>query len=609
MKDLFLSEWRRFRRHTFITTLIHALSLLFLSRVTNVLQLGYEDQGMMLVVYMLLGLILAVLQIGSYRKPSQWVWLIHRPLAPTRIFTALALSALTMLAVAVIAPLLVFVLATDVFTTKVVDSRHYVALIHVLAFTMMAWFAGAHACVSRHKATVAVLVAPLLLALHLASVWTLLLPVFVCLAWLTWIAMHSFRADREAPIERPSVLLLTALPLQLGFFLLVFQLSKFALGAADMVRSSYPSKTVLTTDPDAEAQMRSMVQNAIIKGLEGSRDPRATSWRQQLPLLDAAEVMPDIDKFPVRHQISNLGARWYDEKRNIEWTFSHDRMMFLGRDPKTGADRGGWGAKGVHAKGVGAQQSFGQIPMLGMAPNTLYAIDDTTQRQHELVRLPAGEWFVGRPVRALDRLLLLTNKRVLAYRSDWRTSSPDSPPLLDWQLAPESHDGQPMTVSIVELLDGWLVSLFHYSGPELDGFESLGSPWQQVVYVGADGATEVVGERRDIHGVNVELGGAVAVPKASWWVSPLLYTLGRWPESVLDTGLTQPPRLAPLPVARGLYPVAAGLMLISLALGYWWLRGAPISARRRRGWLAGCALLSLPAFLSLMCLEPRAPRR
>ena len=605
MNDLFLSEWRRFRRHTLVVALVHVLLLLFLSRVTNPLQLGAEDQGMMLAVYMLLGLLLAVLQVGSYRKPSQWLWLIHRPLAPTRIFMALELSALAMLAVAVLLPLLAFVLATDLLTTKVVDGRHYVALVHVLAFALMAWLAGALACVGRRKAMVVVLIVPLVLALHMASVWALLLPVSVCLAWLTWIGMHSFRADREAPIARPAVLMLTALPLQIGFFVLVFQLGKLGLEAADQVRrNAAPAKTVLAGDVDADAQMRSMSQDLIIQGLEGSRDPRAAAWRRQLPLLDVAELTPDVERFPVRHQISNLGARWWDDKRSIEWTFSHDRMMFSGRDPKTGADRGWWGEKGV-----GVEQPFGQIPIFSLTPNALYAVDDTAQVQHELVRLPEGESFVGRPVQALDRLLLLTSKRVLAYRSDWRSASSYSPPVLDWQLTPAAQDDQLVNVSLVELMDGWLVSFFYYPSQEFDGFKHLGSTWQQVFLIDADGASRLVGERRDIRGVNIVLGTAGAVPRASWWVSPPLYALGRWPESVIDQGLTRPTRLALQPVARGLYSVAAVLMLISVALGYWWLRGARISARRRGAWLAGCALLGLPAFLSLLCLEPRAPQR
>ncbi len=603
MKDLFFSEWSRFRRHTFIVFVVHALALLFLSRVTNVLQMPYEDHGAMLLIYILLGITLAVLQVGSYRKPSQWLWLIHRPLAPARIFASLALSALAMLALAVLLPLLVFVLATDVITTQVVDSRHYVVLIHVLAFTMMAWLAGTLACVSRHKATIAVLIAPLLLALHLASVWSLLLPVFICLAWLSWIAMHSFRADKFAPIARTSVLLLTALPLQLAFFLLVFQLSKVGIEAVELVKSSYPAKTVLESDPNVAAMLRSFSQDTVIKGLKDSRDPRADSWRQQLPLLDVADVSPDIERFPVRNQIGNLSTFWWDEKRSIEWTFSHDRMMFHGRDPKTGEDRGWWGTTGA-----GEPQSFAQIPVLTMTSDTLYAIDDTTQRQYELLRLPSGEWFTGRPVRGLDRLLVLTNKRMLAYRADRRNASPFAAPLLDWQLALDSGRNGAPQVNVAELLDGWLVSFFYFPGQEMDGFEGLVLPWQQVVYVAADGASEVVGERRNIRGVNVTIGGGPAVPKASWWLSPLLYTLGRWPDSALDKGLVQPISLAPLPEIRVFYPVALALMLISLGLGYWWLRGAPINKTRRHLWLASCALLSLPAFLSMMCLEPRAAR-
>jgi hypothetical protein len=604
MKDLFFSEWHRFQRHALIVAVCHGLVLLFMSRITNVLQLPDDDQGMMLAIYMVLGLALAMVQVGSYRKPNQWLWLIHRPLPPTRIFAALSLSALTMLTLTVFVPLLLFVFATDVFTTHVVDTRHYVALFHVLAFSMMAWFAGTHAILSRNKVTVAVLVAPFLLAMHLASVWSLVLPVLICLAWLTWITMYSFRADRSAPIARSSVLLLTALPLQLGFFLLVFHLSKVAVSAVDlMANNNYPAETVLASDKNAGAWLRSFSQNGFIKGLEGSQDPKAAEWREQIPLLEVAELVPDLERFPLRNQISNLRARWWDAKSGIEWTFSHDRMMFHGRDPKTGADRGWWSATGA-----GDQDAFSQIPLSGMTSSELFAIDDATQRQHVLLHLPPGERFVGRPVRALDRTLVLTNQRVLAYREDRQAASRFPPLQLDWQLALAVGDGEVPTVGIVELLDGWLVSLFYFVPKELDGFESLAMPWQQVVYIDATGNPTVVGVSKNVRDVNVSIGRAPLVPKAAWWLSPILYTLARWPGSALDKGLTQPPQVAPLPVVSMFYPVAVVLMLLSCGLGYWWLRGSQINAARRRLWLASCMFLGLPAFFSLVCLEPRASR-
>lgn len=600
MNDLMRTEWRRFRRLAVVVALCHGAALLLMSRVVDVPQLGYEDQGAMLVVYMLIGLTLALLQVGSYRQTSRWLWLIHRPLPPARIFAALALSALATLSVAVGAPLLVFLAATHVITTQVVDTRHYVALFIALAFAMMAWLAGTHASTSRSRAAVTVLLAPLMLALHPASVWWLLLPVFICLAWLVFVARHSFRADRAAPIARHGVLLLTALPLQLGFFLLLFQLSKQGLALAELLGRSSPGRTVLATDTDVDvdALLRNIGQSFFRQGLDASRDPRAAAWREQLPLLQMAGIEPDLERFPVRHQLGNVAPPRWDDKRNIKWTFSHDHMQFLGRDAGSGGMRGWWGAGGL-----GSPERFSQVPAFGMTPSILFAVDDDAQRQHALVQLPQGEWFTGRPVRALDRLLVLTNRRLLAYRLDRDAPSELAPPTFDWELPLAANEPTPHA-SVVELLDGWLVSLFYSDAREFDGFDALTDPWQQVVFVTADGQSTVVSERRGIHDFHVSGTGSVMVPVASWWLSPPLYVLAHAPD-LLDTGLTQAPRFDPLPRVPLFYPLALGLMLLSLAGGYWWLRGTRASTSRRRLWLVSCGFLGVPALLSLICLEPR----
>jgi hypothetical protein len=602
MKDLIRSEWRRFRGIALIVALCHGVGLLLMSRVVEIAELGYDDQGMLLAVYMLLGLTLAVVQVGSYHRTSRWLWLIHRPLPPVRIFAALATSAAALLSVAVLAPLLVFLMAIQALTTQVVDSRHYATLFLAMAFVTMAWLAGAHACTSRHKIAVAVLLAPLLLALHLAPVWWLAPLVVACLAWMVFVAGHGFRADRAAPIVRPAVLLLTALPLQLAFFVLVFQATKAGVALVDLLGRS-PGRTVLESDPvvDVDAQLRGIAQSFFAKGLAGSRDPRAAAWIEQLPLLEITGVLPDIERFPVRHQLGTLDQPWWDEERGIKWTFSHDRMRFHGRN-LSGDSFGWWGSRGI-----GSPDRFAGVPASGMTRDTLYAIDGTSQRQHELVRLPAGEWFLGRPTRALDRVLLLTNRRLLAYRPDRDSLSPFAPLELDWQLALAAGQA-PRAVNVVELLDGWLVSLFYSDTREFDGFESLIDPWQQVVFLDTEGRATVVGERHDVRDHRIHMGATASVPVASWWVSPPLYALAHVPD-VLDTGLTHPPRFEPLPRVPLFYPLALALMLGSLAAGYAWLRGTQVGPSRRRLWLVSCALLGLPGFLSLVCLEPRWRRR
>jgi hypothetical protein len=223
------------------------------------------------------------------------------------------------------------------------------------------------------------------------------------------------------------------------------------------------------------------------------------------------------------------------------------------------------------------------------------------------MRLPEGEWFMAAPVNALDRMLIQTNKRLLVYRRDGDAVSQFAPPVLDWQLPLSANQPPPLT-KVVELLDGWLVSMFYFDEREFDGFASLTKPWHQVVFVDTEGRSTVVGERLNIRGHEVSVLGPAAIPATSWWVSPPLYAFAHLPDAILETGLTQPPRFIAVPPVPLFHVLAVVLMIASLAAGYFWLRGTRVGPTRRNLWLASCAVLGVPAFLSLLCLEPRVPR-
>lgn len=606
MKDLFLSELRRFRTMTVIAGVLHLLVLQFLNRMNDLLQLTYFEGAPFFGFYLLLGLGFALIQIGSYRKPSQWLWLIHRPLPSQQIFGALALAALTVLALVMLLPMLILILGTELFTSKVVDARHYMTAVHLLAFAMMAWFAGAHACLSRHKAAAAVLPVPVLLSMHLISVWWLLLPVSLALAWLGWITLKSFRANREAPVQGHATLLLTALPLQLGLFLVIFEIGSFLFLTGSIMVGTDPLNTEFPPKGGVIESLRSEPKKAMVLALDGSRDSRATSWREQLPLLEPTRVGPYVLRFPIRHQLSNLNVptQWFDETHKIMWTFSHDHMLFHGRNPENGSDHGWWGVGGA-----GDNSPFAEVPFAShegylMTRSALYAIDDDAHRQHLMLQLPAGEWFVDVPRREFNRLLVLTNQRLLAYRSDRQAVSAFAPPLLDWHVALPHGVAELEYVDIAELMDGWLVSVLYGEGLRQIGFTQFShytEPSQQMFFVDDESNATVVNERivqRDYPPLQI----------IDWWFSPLLHLLAEWPDSALDKGLTWPLTHDPLPNVPAFYPVAATLMLLSFVLGFWWLRGRAMPTSRRSLWLVSCAVLGVPAALSLMLMEPRAVR-
>ena len=105
MRNLLVSEWRRFRTPALLGAAVHALVLgvlaiadeLFLPSQSNLLLAG--------LAYALGGLLLGLYQIASYRRSDLWMFLLHRPLAPRSIFAALAGAAAAVLALAVAVPL------------------------------------------------------------------------------------------------------------------------------------------------------------------------------------------------------------------------------------------------------------------------------------------------------------------------------------------------------------------------------------------------------------------------------------------------------------------------------------------------------------------------
>ena len=611
MMDLIRSELRRFRWLALVAAVANLLLLVFLNRVSDLLQMTFLDQLPLLFIYMAAGLALAIAQVGSYRKPSQWAWLIHRPLAPSRIFAALALSALLLLAFVILLPLLALVIGSDLLTSRVVDLRHYLLPLHVLAFSAMAWLAGAHACVSRSRVAVAVFFAPLLLSLHLISTITLLLPVALGVAWLAFITLRSFRANREAPIRDNTTLLATALPMQVGLFLLCVVLWRFLFVTGGILLGTDPLNTDFPPRGGLIATERAEPFEVFQLGLENSSDARATSWREQMPLLEPLAMGPYLKRFPVRQQLSNLPMPngWYDKERNIAWTFSHDRMLFVGRNPESGAARGIFGLRDPAHGAAGATSPFDAVPVVGesgdlLTPGALYGLDVDAQTLELRHALHAGEVFTEFPQRAYGRMFLLTSRRLIVFREDQRAAASIKPLLADWEIDLPGGPQQLEIASVVELMDGWLVSFVYGNGMRQIGFNQFNTamqPWQQVLFVDADGVATVVGER-DID------PDFPAVHLSDWWLSPPLDVLTTLPEATLDKGLTWPMLLTPLPRASTLHAFAFGMLLASLGAGWWWMRNTRIPASRRRFWLASCALLGLPALLSLLLMEPRELR-
>lgn len=592
MKELFLSECRRFRTLSLVAAAVLLVLLQLAIRMADPLQQRWQLQMIMFLAIAAMGLAFAVVQFNGYRQPSRWLWLMHRPLARGRIFGALALASLVLLGVAVGLPALLAVAGTDYFTGDTIDTRHYLIPLHLLLASYTAWLAGCYLVLCGRRSAFVVLFVPSVLVLHLASGAALLAPAAIGLALMAALAYTAFRPDRTGPPAGASAHLATAVPLVLGFYLLMLWGGSTMFQVGQMLLGVNPLNSKVAPSGGYRELVRSPGGDNLQRALALSSDPRAAHWRRQLALLEVGKIEPQGREHPVRGAIANLDAtQWRDGKRNIAWTFNHDRMLYEGRDMHTDAPRGWFGMGGA-----GDLRPFDSPPLIVMksfmTQQRLFGIDSESGRAPTLLTVSGTEKMTGGVQEVGRQPFVLTNQRLISFR---RQASAQAPLEEAWSVPLPGPFGDLNRVDVARLLDGTLLS-FNFGRRMVNG--ETGSR-QQVLFVDAVGHATPVASRL------VEHDFPLLFEHKDWWLSPVANAVMTLPERLLDRGLIEDAPGTPVG-ARPPAVVAAALVaaLLSAALAAWRLRQQPI--RYRLAWTVAALVLGPPCAAALWVLAPRA---
>ena len=597
MRDLFLNECRRFRQAALIAAAIHLLLQVAVARVSDPLQWQWWQHIVALGFYMLCTLGFALYQLGSYRQPGRWVWLHHRPLARGAIFGAIALASCALITFVVGLPALLAVLVEDLGGAHTVDSRHYLLVLQLLLFVYCAWLGGAFIMTSHSRFAAVILALPFLLLVRLASGWTLLPPSLLCVALLAYVVYAGFKPNRLAPPDGSAALATTAVPLLAGFYWALLWGGTLVFQCALLVTQTHPQTMQVAPPGGFTEAARSDAAPGLVTRVAGIDAATAARWRAAMTM-PHMPVLPLGRQNPVRHQVSNAdNLRWTDERRHIEWTFSHDAMRFEGHDSFT-RRASGW--LGLH--GIGDIKPFPAVPVqpdtnLIMTPQQLLAYDSASGTTTEVMRVPAPEtllnYGLGSP---RDRRFVLTNLRL-------RSIAPGSTVPDDGIALPELLSDL-RRIDTVAVAEGTLVT-FTFGAHMADGG---GDAAQTLMLRAPDGSYRVLTSRALTHDF------PLLYEHLRWWPSPLMYTALALPEALFDDGsvpdagharhdnaltLARPPAVW----------LAALLAALATALAGWaWLRPVPMSTRRRAGWLVACLVFGLPALPTLLFLQPRLAR-
>ena len=590
MIDLFKGELLRFRLWAIAAAAVHAGILGFMARIVDLAQQPLLVYQVFAMTYAVAGTLLGLYQMGSYRKPNQWLSLLHRPMHRLQIAGALGGAGAVLLFVAAALPIALIALYQDTATARVVDLRHWMMPIAAWLIALIGYAAGAYAMIGNRRHSFAVLVLPCLLMFAQASGVAMLALQLTLLTVLVGLMAIVFRPDPVAAPRSFAATAVTALPVQIGAYFLVWMLG-YGVELFWTVSGTHPLNTPTPPKGGYIEADRAEGKDMLLLGIENSRDPDAALWREQIALSDVYTRYP-LRSLPQRGEMTNLQPMEFtDGDRNITWVFKHDSMRFVG-----------YGALDKRARGdlgVGEAQVAFPAPTMPFAADYLYnahaayQYDDGQGRVYERMRLPQGEVMASPPEPAGDNLLVLSDRAAYFYPGREAMNGLDLlQPLMRVPMPGEV--GNLSRMDVIELLDGYLVSFTYTWGV---WSSELQHPYQQVLRIDGNGHAREVARR------NLSQDLPTAYTARIWWLSPVLRTLCLGAQDLYAA--PDPLRASPQPMPRSMLWLALACCVVSLLAATWLSARLQLSPRNRWLWVVLCGVVGLPALLALWLMVPK----
>jgi hypothetical protein len=260
-------------------------------------------------VYAAIGALLGLYQMGTYRRPNQWLNLLHRPLHRLRVAAGLCGAGAMVLLVAIALPIALVALYQETFTARVVDLRHWLIPIATLLVAWCGYLAGAYAMLANRRYSAAVVMLPVLFMFSQATGVAFMAVQVVVLLFLATLVAIAFKPDLAAAPRGALKVAATALPVQVAVYFLLWMLG-FGYELASTAIGTHPLNAPTAPHGGYIEASRAEPGERLLLGIADSRDPEAPLWREQIALSEASVLYPMRDTYQHQPRPHALRRLW-----------------------------------------------------------------------------------------------------------------------------------------------------------------------------------------------------------------------------------------------------------------------------------------------------------
>lgn len=602
MYALLKAEFIRHRRWAILALLLQLGIWIFASRFGPVLEISGAMRSLSYLAIVLLCFGFGALQMYLHRRQNDWVFLIQRPLAPARIYLALASAGFALIAIAIPLAWVLFVAGLDTLTSGVVDVRHYLHGLFSFCAALCAYLLGSLVISSASRGAV-LLIGLLTVVVTNISASTPLAFFIASLAigLLLYLNAKSFLPDPKRHLSDAPSITLMSVSMQFGIvFMLVLSTSIF-YHAPRFVIGNHPDNNPKQGTYSYFWRLNESQRIAYL--LKDSDAPDAKSLIRQAELADYERLHTSPERFAERGQLHFLDEQssLLHEQSNTRWSFSHDQMLLQGNHMITGEVIGFMGRNGfiLPDSEANAADRFISVPFLVgerylQTREALFEIDFRDRILSTKFALPNDDQFVTRPEFREHFAALTSNEHLYLFDIE-QFAEVQSTALPDYVIEHPDMFSHGAFVELYRMVDGYLI-VYHSAH-----YRNFDEPGADVLYASLDGEIDL------LHSVPFPVSIHPApIAHFDFLLSPLLhvakqqlYSLIRLENHATSTGFGALDFPAQSSVYVTLSILFLGSIIAVLVLG----KRLALGRTKTILWTALALLFGLPAFISFLLMN------